>query len=756
MEYSDVSSTCSDVSESFVSSISGCSGYLSEFKELQHLINPDKYSQLPQRNYTVSTKTKQQSEYEEKIARLSNELQNALILNGKYKSQLTNLETKIQLSFHEKIETLIRKNKQLHTQLQNSNCQIERLIKNFGNGDKLLATCTNCLQLEKDLNTELLSLKEQLHKLQSTNNKLLSENKQYCIEIQDLKPQIEIKNVCINDLKQKITNQHVEIQSYLKNSDSLSSNVKNLKNELEHIRKSEEWYKQQLHLCQNDKKIMAEDILKYKTNLSSKSQECEYNKIELKKWRDKYENLELECTKDAGIVSRFIDVRVRQENNKCWDLPIQNETDSNKTLAKYYEGIIQDLAKDISMVKKSISEKDDNYNKISKENSELMSQCLMLQKKLELSELKLEDSDNLRKILLHKVSLLTDSLNIKSSEAENVFNELQNIKIEVTARNQEKEMVEHTVETIRKQFSLLKINYATLKKQLHDKNKEVLQLQKEKQELFMNNNWNLCELEKVKEQLLLIKKLQDIIGKNEKNMESMQKTISEQVSKIEALKMDHEKREESLINENLKDKNKLLKELEVYDTMLVQYKSLIEKSDMKTSNLQQKLTENNLLIEQLKYNLEMLKNHIHEKDLELMSTREKCDSLSREIQSFENVIIKLRAQIKLLQTRGDHNICKIFNTNNSTDVQGIKNINNWEISEMKPSAIVDENNLLETQNYIPCNPVEEKCYMPSLKCQECINADSQIDNKICSSEEIKNLKALLTLKELEKKERQKK
>ncbi|CAH0548013.1 unnamed protein product [Brassicogethes aeneus] len=740
MEYSDTNSTCSDTSEGLISSISCASGYQDEFQELRHLVNPKKYPDLPLRNCLTPTQTnKQENEHEAKINRLNAELQNALRTNEKYKIDLFNLEKKIELSFHDKVEALIRRNRVLEVQVENSNNQVERLIKNFGNVGKSLITCSKCLKLEKinyEVNSSIISLKDEVGQYKSLNNELVEKNKKLSIEIQEIRPLIDIRNACVKDLKEKITKQHVEIQKLQRNEDFLTIGVSNLKNELNHVKKSEEWYKNQLHLCQNEKQVLLEDILMHKNNLAAKYKEYEDLKIEINVWKSRYTELELKLIKEKDCVSKFVEPKITIQKEFVGDL----DNSTNQTIANYYENVIQDLYGEINQIKHTFNEKNSTYTKISKENSELVSQCLMLQKSLQLSQVNLEDKENIKKDLQLKLTLLTNSENNKTQEIQKLQQELQNARIELTARNQEKDMVENTIQTIRQYFGVLKSNYEKLKGQINKKNKEVLQLQNEKQELFMNNNWNLCELEKVKEQLLIIKKLQEVIARNEEDMLNMQKSITENEEKIKTLQSELTLKDQQSNTDCDNIRIKLIKEIEVYDGIILQYKSLIEKSDNKVSELQRKLNNSNYLNEQLTDNMEILKNHIKNKDDDLDISQQKIQSLEKQISN-------------LFEENQQNNLNNKLKDSKSTQCERNNELKTMSNDSRKTNL---KNKMLELQNKI--NILQDKNNEICSKMQIYANNFKVVkeeNNSNNDSDEVKNLKALLAFKDLEKKERQK-
>ncbi|KAJ8926326.1 hypothetical protein NQ314_021311 [Rhamnusium bicolor] len=443
MDFDAVSniSNQSDELRSNASTLSDLSIYQDEFVELRHLVNPTKY---PTATFDRCSTPKQDSgcelPYNDLVLDISDQLQNSLKLNEKYKNDMFNLEKVIELRFYEKIEKLLRNNSRLKSELEIANEQIERLIRSFSNkNDTSSLLDTNCIRLEQkchELSMQNSTLQYELLANKNQKEEYESENKQLKIERNELNIDIEARHVCIKELKERISQQHVEIQSLLKNNLMSSQSIKEVSSDLEHLKKVQEWYKDQLHMCQDEKRLLSNEILKCKTDLSSQRENTDMLNVDIAKWKHKCDIIQFEALKEKERLCKelenmnFTNVSNNQSSNFI-------ENNDNKSIVNYYETSIQDLTNEITKIKEYVQEQDKTYNKIAKENSELIAHCITLQKTIQQNEMSIEELESSKKYLNMELNLIKERVKEKSEEFTSSKKQIFSLEAELTVRNQE-------------------------------------------------------------------------------------------------------------------------------------------------------------------------------------------------------------------------------------------------------------------------------------------------------------------------------
>lgn len=212
------------------------------------------------------------------IKQLNTKIHELQTENEKINFSLKDLEWKTELKWQEKYQDLLREKancdgqlKTLQTQLDNTLKEKEKLITDIEQSNNKSALFDEYTKLQKKLNTLekqtselnsklILSINE-TKQYQSETSKLESENEKLRVNEQELKMEVESKNSVLLGLKNKITEQHIEMQNHIQAKLKLNNHVLSLNNEIESVKKSEKWYIEQLHSCQLAKSKLQQQIM---------------------------------------------------------------------------------------------------------------------------------------------------------------------------------------------------------------------------------------------------------------------------------------------------------------------------------------------------------------------------------------------------------------------------------------------------------------------------------------------------------------
>lgn len=656
---SQISNQSDDIKSS-ISSISGLSNYQHEYSELRHYINPERCSEILETRTQISTPINDSGcdlHYEDRISDLSHQLQSTLKQSEQYKNELCNMEMKFE-KYNEKIEKLLKVNNKLEIDLANANEQINRLITNYANKREPHMEGVNFIQLEKkfhELSLEHSALKGKYIETYKLKAELDHLHQKISTDLKESQLEIQTKNLCIKDLKEKITKQFFEMQMTINTKNTCVQTLNDSKLELQQTKDMLEWYKKQLEITQLGKKTLAEDIVKYKLDISIKTGKIDALMLELKSLENKFEMYQLGTLKEKERLYQEL-----QALQNCLDNKIDPHVHSkiDHSVLSYHEHIVEDLKIEIESIKNYMNEQDSLMKRTNKENSDLISRCVAAQKMLQNKNLELEEFDLNKKQLLSQIRMLQDEQNEKMNVINILKNEKAKLESEIFSCKQEKSLVDTTINTIREQFTAFSLQYDKLKEELLQKNKQILNLENEKQELFMNNNWKICELEQSKTKENEI----DILKKELFIKESL---TAEYRQKLQALELDLLSKN-AVINEN---EENYKKEIGRYDEVLIEYKDMVAGYQSKISKLEETIAGTKYLVRDLKDNLNILKNELKRRNLDILNLKTHNENLVQEVEqlSKDKIFVKKNTKIDNWTQIKNCDLVVFNNGNSQTD-----------------------------------------------------------------------------------------
>ncbi|RZC40153.1 leucine-rich repeat-containing protein, partial [Asbolus verrucosus] len=305
-----------------------------------------------------------------------------------------------------------------------------------------------------------------------------------------------------------------------------------------------------------------------------------------------------------SLLSNQINQCIYQKiNNQCKPVDMNSGNDSFNNdverVTSHYEVTIKDLTDDVARIRSSFEDQQNSLDKLTKENSDLLTKYLSLQNSLKEKESTVERLDNSKRDLKMKLAVVLDKEHAHNTTLLYLRKIISGFKIELCTKNQEKEYIEKSVKTVKEQFKVLKNKYSILKEELNKKNKEILQLQFDKQELYMKNNWKTCELERMKQKDIAISKLQEKMALLLKNENDLKLENCQQIKEIE-----------SIIQKNMK-LQKNLDELQIkYSTMDQRYEKILSENSREMDRITGLLRIKENIILNLEDNLEALKKEL--------------------------------------------------------------------------------------------------------------------------------------------------
>lgn len=345
------------------------------------------------------------------------------------------------------------------------------------NGDSHLSTTIDLLDREKfdgepnELKNVIVSLNNELDKSQSVilslKQKLVNFEKESpedvgyieCrdnynkSEIKEMLVQIECKDDVIDGLKEKIRQQHCDIQDYIMTNMNLENSITALNSELDIIRKSESWFKREYHISQENKQNLQKRIIILENSLLK--EKSIFNKL----------NNSLQV-----IVNNFKknkDQALREKENMIRQIMLlQTIEDKDEIdIAKTYNSLdkIDDLSNNSNTI---YLQKTDALNNSKKDYADLSLTLNDALRKLLQCEITIQSYSETNSILYNRIGVLDNQLKeMKKDKFTNI-----ELRLELDNCKKDKTIIDGIVKKLKLDFDVISERYFNIKNKLTLKN----------------------------------------------------------------------------------------------------------------------------------------------------------------------------------------------------------------------------------------------------------------------------------------------
>lgn len=380
-----------------------------------------------------------------------------LVLNG------SNLDDSTKLLSEE--SELVKKVIDLNNQLikfksENEKLKFEIRENDFGWKFKL----KDGLEEKNRLNKDLEEIKYENESLRNQLDSLSTEHKKINVELiksrtshQDVLMKLQSKESANTALKDKIKELHCEAQDVnlkILNQENL---IEKINNELEILKKSESWYKSELHNSQISKRKFQEQLISSESENLNERNKIVRLKSDIRTLLKSCELLEEKTLEDKkNLMKKIQDFQSNVKLNKTHEIDFLTEVK------------IDELTKQLEGIKLEFSTQTKQFKEIENENKNLLSNFLVSQKTISDKELLVQ----LQEELLRKIN---DSINSLNLEIENLQKEKyllkdENIKktVELKSLKSEKREIDLLVEKLRLDFKIISQRYILMKDELQE------------------------------------------------------------------------------------------------------------------------------------------------------------------------------------------------------------------------------------------------------------------------------------------------
>ncbi|KAF5287044.1 hypothetical protein FQR65_LT12345 [Abscondita terminalis] len=398
MDKFETNSNASDSPGSNLSSLSGLTGFEEEFYTMKSLI--DSKTQPFFADSINNNHFNERNNFPDCYA----ELQKALLLNEKYKNDLTTLERKIELANHEKFDKLLRRNLQLESELARSSVVNTQ---------------------ENDFIEKLSEARHQISHMELVN---VSLKRKY----EEMKIDLDTKSTSILGLKKKIVDLHIELQMLNVSNTKLNNDLHVAHNNFNSLKKSELWYKEQLHANRLQKSVLNQEIARLRDELIRKEHEL-----------------------NGRIGERLRLINLLKELQRP-----EGDEPSASVDAEAYEHTISTLRSELVALKKAVETRRCSF---AKENEELVKSNQRFRAAIDDKDALITNLENVRRDLVNEIEILKSNVKDTADLLSKTVAEKSELEVTLIDARKEKTDVECAINLIRSDFSKFAKRYNMVK-----------------------------------------------------------------------------------------------------------------------------------------------------------------------------------------------------------------------------------------------------------------------------------------------------
>lgn len=322
---------------------------------------------------------------------------------------------------------------------------------------------------EKLFNT----ISEQLQNVEDEKHKIEAHNRELQIQNNDQKLQIDCKDSAIIGLKDKIREQFCELEEIRMQLNNYESSNSILKDELEIIKKSESWFRDEFHLCQKMKTTLQERIIALENeNLKIKSR-SERLQTDLRLLASTSEDIEMKAKRDKeNLMQKLIEIGIREEHNsnKIKNEIILKNDNFDQTLE------VNEIKYELDQLKHKFEQQLKHYITLEKENTKLLNDLSVSNENRVKSDLTQKMYEETINQLNSKCTSYSSILVTNNQDKIELINENYQLKVDLENVQAEKTKIDQIIQKLRSDFDTISKRYLNMKHEVLVKASEIKDL----------------------------------------------------------------------------------------------------------------------------------------------------------------------------------------------------------------------------------------------------------------------------------------
>ncbi|XP_063708717.1 putative leucine-rich repeat-containing protein DDB_G0290503 [Culicoides brevitarsis] len=670
LEFEKASQVGSIASERPTSQLSNFSG-LSGVDEFFVIGNGNRAETVDSGTYSLDTFQQRASstDYQKIITELNKELLSAKTANIQLKFKLDETAALHEMEWTEKVRRLSNENRIILEQKMNTDKVNEELKSQLALLKRNRSTaCDDNEVNELKMKIELLEHDRQKDELELFQNKNL---------IADLQIMLETKEKSSQSIKEQMIDIHAKNQDLVLKIKRMENETSTMMNEIEMLKKSESWYKHELHECQSKKLKLQEDFMTSKNELQLEKNKNSRLYAEFTQLLRNCEDIEAKAIREKESMMRKLEnIQANLGASMDKNHLINHVKDVYDKQAAMLQ--VDEAKKELFHTQKKCEQQEALIKQMEQKHKSYVSNEASLQKQISELTQQISLHESKTKELEEIISGLEGQRNTLTFQNQDLRAEHEKLLVHYEAMSKEKSKIDETVLKLREDCEVIMSRFEHISQELAEKEALVSSLtfenkllqEKSKDENALKNL--VTENQLLKSDLLMcetkVASQNDEISQSKRELKQKDAEITELKNKIEIKRQEIDLLTESnqlskqevsqMINQlqstfnELKLKNaKISSLLDMNQSIEKDFKAMKTVMDDLQISLEKITKERNCLREELGQAYDVIEKHseqqkFNEKPKIQATTVEKgvcCDFLSHEIDS-------LKAEIEIMKT----------------------------------------------------------------------------------------------------------
>lgn len=457
-------SIASERPASRLSNFSGISGIEEEF-----LRNGTRADTVDSGTFSLDTFKQRASgtDYHKIIVDLNNELLNAKTENIQMKFKLDETKAIMEMEWTEKVRRLSLENRKMLEQKMG----LEKITEELRAQLALLKANRSTVCDDNELNE--LKMKIELLEHDRAKDELeLFQNKNL---IADLQIMLETKEKSSQNIKEQMIDIHAKNQDFILKIKRMENETSTMMNEIDMLKKSESWYKHELHECQNKKLKLQEDFMSAKNELQMEKNKNSRLYAEFTQLLRNCEDIEAKAIREKESMMRKLEnIQANLGASMDKNHLINHVKDVYDKQAAML--LVDEVKKELSFAVRKCEQQNTLIKQMEQKNKGYVANEVTLQKQISDLTSTIANYESKAKELEETVKLLEGQCDSLSYQNQDLKSEHDKLLVHYEAMSKEKAKIDQTVHKLREDCEIIMIRFEHISQELAEKEQLVSNL----------------------------------------------------------------------------------------------------------------------------------------------------------------------------------------------------------------------------------------------------------------------------------------
>ncbi|CAH1801348.1 unnamed protein product [Owenia fusiformis] len=338
---------------------------------------------------------------------------------------------------------------------------------------------------------EIKAAQEEVQIAQNANDKLND-------KIRELRDETKSKDSTMQDLKSKIAELYVEVQTSNQARTQAENENRSMKSDLDSLMKSKEWYLAQLQFTQEARSQLQGDITSVQVTSVSQSNQIERLKTENSELQQELAEVQQKAISEKEALARHLEAieadmmereagfKEMQYNQVVSEQALKRKMlamEEERTKLSHVNERILELEHDLQKAKNELRQKEATIGVFEREQAELMKRLTLSSENITQREHSLDSLEQRTIDFEMKIKTLQKDLNIRDEEVMILKQEKSTIAMMLASAQEEKKTFDEALHTLKEDMLKVEQSFKQMRQDLNERNEELNMVKHERDQL---------------------------------------------------------------------------------------------------------------------------------------------------------------------------------------------------------------------------------------------------------------------------------